>query len=275
MIAIVGGGLIGLACAWELGRRGLDAVVYEARPEQEAASWAGAGMIAPFAEHFPDELWQKRALDSAYLYPEWVREIGGDIDFVPATEAEDGHVDPRDLLRELRWQVRVERREVGDLEELEAEQVVVAAGAWSGALHQGGHPLPPTVPIKGYMLAWLGLPAGTVPRIVREGHTYVFQRRRGAVLAGSTEETVGFDRSVDAQKLAELERAAGDLVPALRGLRPAEHWLGFRPGTPDGWPVVMRWDERVVLAYGHFRNGILLAPWTAKWVASEVLWPSR
>lgn len=270
MIAIVGGGLIGLACGWELVRRGAEVVVYEGQAEQESASWAGAGMIAPFAEHFPSEEWRERAKESARLYTQFVSDLGGDIDYYPATDNADGHVDPRDLTRELRRHVRVEERVIEDLWEIDAEHVIVAAGAWAGHLRSETVPLPPTVPVKGYMLAWEQFAPGLFEGIRRVGHTYVFQRRRGSILAGSTEEEVGFDKSEDRSLLDDLAQRAAALVPELKDLPPTRHWLGFRPGTPDGMPVIQRWDDRVLLAYGHFRNGILLAPWTARWAAEQL-----
>jgi glycine oxidase len=270
VIAIVGGGLIGLSAAWELGRAGLDAVVYERNPEPaQESSWAGAGMLAPRAESFADELWQLRADESAAMYPRFVRNLGGDVDFYPPTEDADGHVDPRDLTRELRRHVRVVQREVQNLEELVADQIVVSAGAWSGGLSYQGQLLPPTVPIKGYMLAWKHLPPGALTGIRRQGHTYLLQRRHGLLLAGSTEQQVGFDRSMDQSKLDELQQRAEDLMPELAAAPPTDSWCGFRPGTPDGRPVLRRLDPRVLLAYGHYRNGILLAPWTARWIRQQ------
>ena len=276
MIAIVGGGLIGLSSAWELGRVGREVVVYErnAEPGREA-SWAGAGMLAPRAESFADPLWQSRADESAASYAAWVAALGGDIDFYPPTADRDGHVDPRDLLRELRSQVvsqvRIDQREVSELEDLDASQVVVCAGAWAGQIRYKGEALPATVPIKGYMLAWNHLAPGTLSGILRQGHTYLLQRRSGLLLGGSTEERAGFDRTMDPVRLKELQARAETLLPALSDSLPSDAWCGFRPGTPDGNPVLRRVDSRVILAYGHYRNGILLAPWIARWVREEIL----
>lgn len=223
-------------------------------------------MLAAAAEAFPDAEWQRIANESAAMYPEWVAAIGGSIDFVAAGEAGEGHVDPRDLLRELSAQVEVRRRDVASLDELDGEQVVVCAGAWASRL--GG--MPTVEPIKGYLLAWDGFSPGTLPGILRSGHTYVFQRRGGRVIAGSTEERVGFDRTMDAARLRELGERAVELCPALKGARPDTAWCGLRPASLDLRPVLRRIDQRTVAAYGHYRNGILLAPWTARWVAGEI-----
>lgn len=279
MIAIVGGGLIGLSAAWELGRAGLEAIVYEiGREPGREASWAGAGMLAPRAESFADEVWQQRADESAAMYAQFVQDLGGDrvgeIDFCAPSEGEDGHVDPRNLITVLRRQVQVVQRAVTRVEELDEKQIVVCAGAWSGGLFYQGKALPPTIPIKGYMLAWNHLQPGTLRGILRQGHTYLLQRRHGLLLAGSTEEKLGFDRVLDPARLAELQGRAEALLPALAQEPPVDAWCGFRPGTPDGYPVLRRLDERVLLAYGHYRNGILLAPWTSRWVRQQVESPA-
>ncbi len=267
VIEIVGGGLIGLSCAWELRRRSFDVVVYEMDRERTgSSSWAGAGMIAAHGETFPDDTWQQRALQSAAMYPSWVTALGGNIDFCPPTPTEDGHVDPRDLLRELDKTTKLEFRKIDHLDDLNGEQVIVCAGAWSSQLGD----LPAVEPVKGYLLAWDGIARGSLSSILRDGHTYVFQRQNGRVIAGSTEQRIGFDRSTDPTWISDLQQRAQTLWPPLKGLSFDDSWLGLRPATADGFPVVQRIHSRCIAAYGHYRNGILLAPWTARWVADEV-----
>ncbi|MCX6611810.1 MAG: FAD-dependent oxidoreductase [Acidobacteria bacterium] len=265
MIEIVGGGLIGLGCAWELQQRGIDVVVYERDlSRRTSASWAGAGMLGALAETFPDEVWRQRALASAAMYRGWVEALGGSVDFYEGGADADGHVDPRDLLRELSLRVPVKERVVSSLGELEGEQVVVCAGAW------GLPGLPAVEPVKGYLLAWDGLPAGSLRGILRDGHTYILQRENGRVIAGSTEERISFDGSMDAQVISGLRERAEEVWPLLKTMPVTDCWFGYRPAAAGAVPVLRRLDERVVLAYGHYRNGILLAPWTARWVADEV-----
>jgi glycine/D-amino acid oxidase-like deaminating enzyme len=267
VIEIVGGGLIGLSCAWELGRRGFETVVYEKDlTRRGSASWAGAGMLGAWSETFPTELWRQRAKESAGLYSAFVQRIGGDIDFVEGSAGQEGYVDPRDLLRELGRQVRVVEREVLSLKELEGQQVIVASGAW-WMKHAG---LPAVEPVKGYILAWDGFQPGRLKGILRDGHTYLLQRRTGRVIVGSTEERIGFDPVMDSAQIENLRTRAVRLWPELAGRDPSEIWFGFRPAAHGDVPVLERWNPKVVLAYGHYRNGILLAPWTARWVADEV-----
>ena len=265
MIEIVGGGLIGLSCAWELQRRGLEVVVYERDVSRKSSSsWAGAGMLGALSESFPDEVWRERAAASAAMYRDWLKALGGSVDFYEGSLKADGHVDPRDLLRELSLRVRVEERTVSSLDELDGQQLVVCTGAW------GIKGLPPVEPVKGYLLAWDGVAAKTLRGILRDGHTYILQRENGRVIAGSTEQRIGFDASIDEDVIEGLRKRAEELWPLLQTIPVTDRWFGFRPAAAGGLPVLHRMDDRVVLAYGHYRNGILLAPWTARWVADEV-----
>jgi glycine oxidase len=106
--------------------------------------------------------------------------------------------------------------------------------------------------------------------MLRRGHDYILQRSSGFTIAGSTEEHAGFDRTVDAEVCAGIQRRAVALWPALAQLQPAAQWIGFRPFSVDG-PHIRRIDgTNVWLAYGHFRNGILLAPLTSNRIADQI-----
>jgi glycine oxidase len=107
---------------------------------------------------------------------------------------------------------------------------------------------------------------------MRHQHTYILQRSNGFTVAGSTTEQAGFDREVKASTVAMLHERAGRCVPGLLPDAPATAWIGFRPGAASDDPVVGRLgDTRLWLAYGHYRNGILLAPVTARVVAQEII----
>jgi glycine oxidase len=156
---------------------------------------------------------------------------------------------------------------------LAAGLAVVAAGAWSGAIPLAvsgvARPLPGSFPVRGHLL---GLrPAERLCRtIVRHGETYLLQRSNGFLIAGASMENAGFDRAIDAKIVAGLVARAGSLLPGLRGL-PPEAWLGFRPRANAHQPRIGRFEDTPVwLAYGHYRNGILLAPATAERLTGEI-----
>jgi glycine oxidase len=161
-----------------------------------------------------------------------------------------------------------------------AHAVVLAAGAWSSqiALPTPPEPFHPrsAVPIRGH-LARCHRTRGTLGPIVREDHLYVFQRNTGEVITGSNEERVGFDRTLNPQAVDQILHRTHDLLPGLFPAAAApDAWLGFRPGIEDdgtsssGPEVCRLGTERIWLAYGHYRNGILLAPHTASRLADQI-----
>jgi glycine oxidase len=154
---------------------------------------------------------------------------------------------------------------------VEAGEVVVAAGAWSGAiagLPQGARI--PLRPVKGQIMR-LRDPQGPglLERIVRFEGGYLVPRGDGRYVLGATMEERGFDTTVTAGGLYELLRDAGELVPGIHELVVEETAAGLRPATPDNAPVLGRPAELdgLVWATGHHRNGILLAPVTGEIVA--------
>jgi glycine oxidase len=145
-----------------------------------------------------------------------------------------------------------------------APVVVNCCGAWSSQL---GLPLTPTRPVKGHMLALLPRDRGTLRHVVRsrELDTYMLPREGGLVAVGSTVEEAGFDKSVVPDMVQDLHQRAADLVPVLGEAKIHESWAGLRPGSPDELPIIgPAAIEGYFAATGHYRNGILLAPITAK-----------
>jgi glycine/D-amino acid oxidase-like deaminating enzyme len=266
---VVGGGIIGLSVARELQQRGFAVEVFDQGPAAREASWAGAGMLAPEAETFPNAEWARRAREALAVYPGWIaaleRESAAAIDF--RQYGRDASVDPRDVCRALRRNLTVrEGVRIGRVDPALARAIVIAAGAWSGQIDG----LPPAIPVKGWLLAY-DMPPGSLPGILRSGHTYILQRSNGLTIVGSTEQRAGFDRSADPEALRDLERRGQQLWPELRGRRPADAWCGFRPATPSGVPEHGRVaGTNVWLAYGHYRNGILLAPVVARSIAEDI-----
>lgn len=153
---------------------------------------------------------------------------------------------------------------------LPAGRVVVAAGAWAGALSGLPHPLP-VRPVKGQMLALR--PDGPLFRGMLESEdVYLVPRSDGRILVGATVEESGFETEVTAEGVRGLLAGAIRLAPALGRARLAETWAGLRPGTPDGLPILGPDPATSGLfhATGHFRNGILLAPFTAQAIGALV-----
>lgn len=155
---------------------------------------------------------------------------------------------------------------------LDADHVVVASGAWSAALlAEAGIDLD-VQPVRGQMIVFAG-PSGLLHRIVLDHGRYLIPRRDGRVLAGSTLEYVGFDKATTAEAFDDLKAAAGRLVPALADLPVERHWAGLRPGSPTGVPFIgpVGGVEGLYVNTGHFRNGVVLGPASARLAADLVL----
>jgi len=144
-------------------------------------------------------------------------------------------------------------------ETLRAPVVINASGAWAGML--AGDPQPPPVePVRGQIVAFEMSPP-LLRHVVWSDHGYLVPRGDGRVLAGSTVEKAGFDKSVTAGGVRSILEMALRLVPALADVRIADAWAGLRPGTPDGLPVIGPGAvPGLVHAAGLFRDGILLGP---------------
>jgi glycine oxidase len=335
-VAVVGGGVVGLAVAWRAAARGLRVVVLERGELGAGATRVAAGMLAPVTEAdvgerallalgleaagawpaFAGELAAASGVDPGYrrtgalavardadeaaaLERElgFRRELGLEVRRLRPTqarrlepalaptvrlalEAPDDHVaDPRRLAAALAEAARRAgallrtRSEVariaGDRVELvggelvRARQVVLAAGAWSARLAGVA-----VRPVKGQLLR-LRDPEGPglVERIVRFEGGYLVPRGDGRYVLGATMEERGFDTTVTAGGVYELLRDAAELVPGVHELVVEEAVAGLRPGTPDNAPVLGRLAGGLVVASGHHRNGILLAPVTGELVA--------
>jgi glycine oxidase len=135
-----------------------------------------------------------------------------------------------------------------------------ATGAWAPILD---HALP-VVPRKGHLLT-AELPGEVQMHcVLRSPSVYVIPRGGNRYTIGSTVEDVGFDRTVDPLRIQELFSRAMVLWSPLREANIAETWVGFRPGSEDGLPIIDRTSENCWVATGHFRNGILLGPGTGR-----------
>lgn len=139
--------------------------------------------------------------------------------------------------------------------------VLIAAGAWSSHLLPN---LPKTTPVRGHLVAWRAQ-AGVLSTILRHRHTYLLQRDSGTLVAGSSTEHVGFNRTIEEPVVEDIHRRAAQLLPALANMQLAERWNGFRPGIEGDIPAIAKLPRAPIwTAFGHYRNGILLAPDTAR-----------
>jgi glycine oxidase len=151
-------------------------------------------------------------------------------------------------------------------DEIEAAHFVDCTGAWAAESAT-------VFPVKGQMLS-VALPRELAMCVtVRTKQIYIVPRttgpNAGRAIIGATVEDAGFDRSVDAAQIEALRHHAVRLIPELAAAAVLESWSGLRPGTADGLPLIGPHPEkpRMWTAAGHFRNGILLAPATARVMA--------
>ena len=346
-VVVVGGGVIGLSCAWRLAQRGARVAVVERGEPGCGASRAAAGMLAPVGElTFGEPELLELTLAAARLYPEFVAELEAasgeptgyeqlgalhvaldrdeaaqlrrvhdlqrslelEAKWLPPRRCRDlepgltpsfhggvfaggeAAVDPRALTLALLGALRAENVEVrtgtevtegifeGErlvgartpMEELRAETTILANGAWSGAtdwLPEDARP--PVRPVKGQVLE-LRRRDGEPPaqRILASERVYLVPRSDGRLVVGATVEEMGYDTTVTAGGVHELLREAYRLLPDVAEMELVDAIAGLRPGTPNNLPLVGPGAiGGLVLATGHFRNGILLAPLAAEAIA--------
>ena len=303
-VAIAGGGLIGLASALELAERGLSVTVFDAQTPGQA-SWAAAGILGPQSEaHAPSPL-VELCTKSYALYPQFVQKLQADCGFrqngtlhLAFTEPEaeqlqarrkwqteaglrieerqhekallalffpdEGQVDNRKLVQALRAaceraKVTFEKKAVQSLEDLKAKTKVICAGSWSAQLVQGLN----VFPQKGQLLL---LDERAPSQVIFGGGGYAVPRN-GRTLIGATAEDAGFETATTAEGREYLVKVARNL--GFEG-RAIDQWAGLRPVTPDGLPILDKLKSGTIVATGHYRNGVLLTPMTARVVAALV-----
>jgi glycine oxidase len=155
---------------------------------------------------------------------------------------------------------------------LSADAAVLAAGSWSAQLEIEGVARPPIRPVRGQLLhlAWRD---ANLRRVIWGERCYLVPWQDGTLLVGATMEEVGFDEKVTVAGVRGLLEAACALVPRTGTADFLSARAGLRPGSPDDMPIVgpSRALQNLMYATGHFRNGVLLAPVTAKLVADALL----
>ncbi|MFN2611963.1 MAG: glycine oxidase ThiO [Solirubrobacterales bacterium] len=341
-VVVVGGGVIGLACAWRAAERGMRVCVAEREHVGCGASGVAAGMLAPVGEAtWGEEPLLELALASASAWPKFAANLETAAG-LPSTYERIGalHVAmDRDQVQELRRRFDLHQRlglesewllprqcralepglapscagglhavsesavdpqalcaaliaalqgaggelfehaeaagllaageaaagiRLADGRELRAPTVVIASGSWSGADWLPQKARPPVRPVKGEILTLRGADQPVVARIVAGERFYAVPRADGRLVVGATVEEHGFDTTVTAGGVHELLREAYRALPEIAEMELAEARAGLRPASPDNAPLIGPGAiDGLVLATGHFRNGVLLAPITA------------
>jgi glycine oxidase len=243
------------------------------------------------------ELQQELGLEAEWLTPTRCRDLepGLNPTFVGGVLAgADASVDPRALalalaaaLREAGGELRTGTEVVDGLwdgerlvgvrtagDDIRADTVVLCNGAWSGQTSWLPAEARPNVrPVKGEVIELRPREGELVPaeRIIASERIYLVPRTDGRLIAGATQEERGFDTTVTAGGVHELLREAYRVLPDVAEMELIGMVAGLRPGTPDNLPIVGRGAvDGLVLATGHFRNGIMLAPITADAVAATL-----
>jgi glycine oxidase len=339
-VVVVGGGIIGLACAWRLAQAGCTVTVLDVARESREASWAAAGMLAPHHEaDAQGPLW-RLGRSSLERWPDFVAALVGDpaaVDFrlagglLPLLDGEDpgpgeaklaflsaagvavrrltqgelaaeepalsprcagallipgGQVNPRLVVQALQQacaRLGVEVRYgagaasisggtvlLSDGAAVCGDEVLLASGAWTPELARLSGIALAGEPVKGQLLRLAGAD-GLLRRFIHCHHAYVVPRSGLGVVIGSTMVSTGFDRSQDPAAIARLAAEAAALIPALEHAQVLETWTGLRPRLRGGLPVLERISPTLIVATGHFRNGILLTPITAEIVTGLVM----
>ena len=226
----------------------------EGRPLREVPIAEAYAAVAPLGAGF------QRAIHMAGVAnvrnPRLVKSLRAALQGMANVELHE-HCEVRGFLRGGERVVGV-RGEGGDFL---AEQVVVAAGAWSGQLLSSLGLALPVEPVKGQMILFK-CAEDFLPSMVLARTRYAIPRRDGHILVGSTLEHAGFDKTPTAPALASLRASAAELLPALGEAEVVGHWAGLRPGSPEGIPFIgeVPGHDGLWLNCGHYRNGLVLAP---------------
>lgn len=345
-VIILGGGIIGLSCAFEAALRGYKVTVVEAGRFGGQASGAAAGMLAPYSENTdqPDAFF-RLCLESLRLYESWndkVEELSGmttdwvrsgslniyrhEADLLPLQSRigwhnewgaraelvegetlrklepglsheiaaalycpEESHIYAPSLVAALETACRKLGVQLYDhagelvnlafhqsfgvtvrmssLPDISADRIVICSGAWSGALERWLGINIPIHPIRGQICSYESIP-DDVRHMLFSSQAYWVNKPIGRIVCGASEDVAGFNSSVTDRGIQRLIRASERWLPQLAGRETAHRWAGLRPATMDGLPLVGSVDGKpsAIMAAGHYRNGILLSPVTAKLV---------
>jgi len=167
---------------------------------------------------------------------------------------------------------RVNGVEVDGGAQISAGATLICAGAWSADLGRLAGLELPVAPVKGQMLLYR-LPERWLQHIVLHEGRYLIPRRDNHLLVGSTLEHKGFDKQCTQEALFSLRESAISILPALAGLPVLRQWAGLRPGAPAGVPLIgaLPTVTGLYINAGHYRNGLVLAPASARLMADLLL----
>lgn len=159
-----------------------------------------------------------------------------------------------------------------ETKKFQAETVILATGAWTSLIKAGDFQLPKVKPIRGQMLSFQ-TSKRLFQKVIYSPRGYLVPRADGRILVGATVEDVGFDKSVTSGGIDLLLENAFEIAPQLVNLEGREKWAGLRPRSADGLPILGAFPviENLFIATAHYRNGILLAPLTAKILAEKIV----
>ena len=342
----VGGGVIGLACAWRAAGRGARVCVLERDRPAAGATGVAAGMLAPVGEAswgeerllalnfaslarwpaFARQLEEEAQAETGFAQRgalhvaldrdeaeelrrryELHRSLGLESEWLSGSQCRrlepglatavrggahvpgEASVDPPKVVAALltaldRRGVEVhsgaavaaaERRdgawrvETAAGRAFEAERLVLAAGSWSGQARWLPAGVPPVRPVKGEILTLRGsADQPACGEIVAGERVYLVPRADGRLIVGATVEERGFDTIVTAGGVLELLREAYRVIPEIAEMELLEATAGLRPGSPDNAPLIGEAGDGLLVATGHFRNGMLQAPVTADCIAA-------
>jgi glycine oxidase len=152
-----------------------------------------------------------------------------------------------------------------------AGTVVLATGAWTSLIKAESFVLPQVKPIRGQMISF-HTAKRLFGKVIYSPRGYIVPRADGRILVGATVEDAGFDKSITDAAIAFLRETAAEISSTLANLEIAEKWAGLRPFAADGLPILGGFGkiENLFVATAHYRNGILLAPLTAKIMAEKI-----
>ncbi len=348
-VLIIGGGVIGLATARALHKKGVSNItILERGAVGKEASHAAAGMLAPNAETEKADDFFRFCSESNELYPafaaelfdetgvdieldrqgtlylaltetdsaeigkrfEWQKQAGLTVERLSARETrslepfvspdvreslffpDDCQVENRELLHALEKYAELNGIEIRENTEIEnlliengkvtgaesgtekffAGKVILAAGAWTSLIKAENLLLPQVKPVRGQMIEF-HTAKRLFQKVIYSPRGYLVPRAGGRVLAGATVEDVGFDKNVTDAGIEFLRENTLEIAPSLVNLEIAEKWAGLRPFAADGLPILGSFPqmENLILATAHYRNGILLAPLTARILAENIV----